>query len=459
MEQILTFDVAVLGGGPGGCAAAYAAARAGAKTFLAEQDGYLGGTLTRCGVGPMMTFHAGKTQVVRGFPQELVDRLVREGFSPGHLPDPVCFVPTVTPFDSEGLKLTLEEMLTEAGVKLLYHAVYTECTAGKGRVTEVRLRTKGGMLTVRAKVFIDATADADLCTDAGVPAQLGRESDGLSQAMTMIFRVNGVDSAELARFQKEHPEEIYQKDAAKVAEPPHTGISGAYAILRRAQEAGEITYGREAVLCFETNTPGEFAVNMTRVAKKSPVEPFELTEAEMIGRRQAMETFRFLKKRVPGFENSRLGTVGPELGVRESRKIRGLYCLTAEDLVGSRMFPDAVSMGGYPIDLHSPDGKSVTYYRRLQPGAWYSVPYRCLVPEGYSNLLAAGRCISATQDALAAVRVSPVLMAYSQGAGAAAAQAARTGEDLRTLGTDVLRAELLRQGAFLTPCGGESESR
>lgn len=449
--KTLHYDVAVLGGGPGGTVAAIAAARCGARTLLAEQDGYLGGALTRCGVSPMMTFHAGKTQVVRGIPQEIVSRLEKEGFSPGHLPDPVAFVSSVTPFDPEGMKTVLEDMVRESGADLLYHSIYTACGVENDKVKTVVLRTKGGLLRVEAKVFVDATADADLCADAGVPTQLGRESDGLSQPMTMMMRVSGVDSAALEQYQKQHPEEIYQKDAAKVAAAPHTGISGAYGILREAKQAGEITYNREAVLCFETNTPGEFAVNMTRVAKKSPVDPFELSQAETEGRHQAMETFRFLRKRIPGFEHCRLVSTGPEIGVRESRKIRGLYCITADDLVSNRMFPDAVSMGGYPIDLHSPDNRSQTSYRMLKPGSWYSIPYRALVPENFCNLLVAGRCVSATQEALAAIRLSPVLMAFSQGAGTAAAQAACSGEDLRRIDVGALRAELLHRGAFLTP--------
>lgn len=445
----LHYDVAVIGGGPGGTCAAIAAARGGVRTILIEEAGFLGGSLTKCGVGPMMTFHAGKTQVVRGIPQEIVAQLVDGGFSPGHLPDPVAFCSSVTPFDPEGLKMVLEDLAQEAGADLLYHATYVGCDTDGDAVKSVTIRTKGGLLQISAQIFVDATADADLLADAGVPTQLGREGDCLSQPMTMNIRVYGVDSEKLVQYQRDNPDDINQKDPAKVAAPPHTGISGGYRLLRRAKEAGDFTYNRDMVLCFETNNPGEFIVNMTRVGKKSPVDSFELTQAEILGRRQAQETVRFLRKYIPGFANCKVAGTGPSIGVRESRKIVGLYRVTGDDLVGNVMFPDAVSMGGYPIDIHSPDDKAQTTYRMLRPGSWYSIPYRALVSHQYRNLLAAGRCISTTQEALAALRVSPILMAFSQGAGTAAAQAVKNHEDVRTLDTNILRAALTRQGAFL----------
>ena len=154
---------------------------------------------------------------------------------------------------------------------------------------------------------------------------------------------------------------------------------------------------------------------------------------------------------VPGFEHCRLMGTGPSIGVRESRRIRGMHELTARELVTNTMFDDAVSMGGYPIDLHDPDGRSTTHYVSLREGSWYSIPYRSLVPRELGNLIVAGRCLSATQDALAAVRVTPVVMGFSQASGTAAALAARTDAvtDLRTLDATALRTRLTADGVFL----------
>ena len=161
MKQ-LEFDVAVIGGGPAGTVAAIASARRGAKTILVEQNGYLGGALTACGTGPQMTYHAGDVQVVRGIPQEMEEEMIRRGFSTGHIPDAVGFCSSTTAFDPEGMKIVWEDMAREAGVTLMYHTVFTGCTVENGVIRTARLYTKGGFYELSAKVFVDASADAEL---------------------------------------------------------------------------------------------------------------------------------------------------------------------------------------------------------------------------------------------------------------------------------------------------------
>jgi flavin-dependent dehydrogenase len=167
-----SYDVIVLGGGPSGTMAGIAAARAGARTLVADQHGFFGGSLTAMGVGPMMSFHNNVgQQVIEGLPQELIDRLIARGASPGHVPDSTTYVTTVTPFDSEYLKIELEEMVREAGADVLFHtqlaAVALE--ADGGRISEVVLCNKGGLTAYRARVFVDASGDGDLATRAGAP--------------------------------------------------------------------------------------------------------------------------------------------------------------------------------------------------------------------------------------------------------------------------------------------------
>ena len=155
MEKNLSYDVVVIGGGPAGATAAIMAARNGASTLLVEQNGYLGGMLTMAGVGPQMTFHAGKTQVVKGIAQEIVDRMIAEGYSTGHIEDGVGYVASITPFDVEGMKYVLEQMALEAGVQILYHTVYTGCELEGDKISKVKLFAKNGFFDVQAKVFID----------------------------------------------------------------------------------------------------------------------------------------------------------------------------------------------------------------------------------------------------------------------------------------------------------------
>lgn len=451
MSEQYQYDVVVIGGGPSGTVAAIAAARQGVKTLLVEQNGYLGGMLTAAGVGPQMTYHAGNTQVVRGIPEEIVCTLKENNASPGHMEDFVGYASSITPFDPEGMKYVLETMAQKAGVQLLYHTVYTGCTVEENQITSVQLYSKNGFFTVKAKVFLDCSADADLAAHAGVGSVYGRESDNLAQPMTMNVRVSGVNRDAVIEFMQTHREDMGKNiPFDRLHLLPRTGMQGAYSIIRNAKENGDFQIDRNMVLCFETNTKGEFILNMSRIICKSAVDPFDLTDAEIEGRRQARGIVAFMRKYIGGFENCRIVTTGPHIGIRESRKINGLYKLTEQDLLDNVMFADAIAMGGYPIDIHSPSGSDMKHFH-LAPGSWYSIPYRCLVAASPENLIVAGRCISTTHEACAAIRVTPIVMAIGQAAGTAAAQSVHTGQKANRLDTDLLRRTLKAQGVFLEP--------
>ncbi len=446
---MLNYDVVVVGGGPAGAVAAIAAARQGVSTLLVERYGYLGGMLTTAGVGPQMTFHAGDTQVVRGIPEEIVSRLKELNLSPGHMEDYVGYCSTITPFDAEGMKYVLETMAQEAGVTLLYHTVFTGCTVTDGKIESIRLYAKQGYFDVKAKVFLDCTADADLATEAGISSVYGRETDHLAQPMTMNVKVGNVDRDRLIDYVRSDRNDMLQTMTFdELRRLPRTGMAGAYKLIRKAKEQDEFHVDRDLAFCLETNTPGEFILNMSRVIKKSAVNSFELTEAEIEGRRQAREIVAFMRKNIPGFEECRLISTGPQIGIRESRKINGKYKLTGEDLLGNKMFADAIAMGGYPIDIHSPDSEGMQH-RHLKPGSWYSIPYGSLVTEKIENLLVAGRCISVTHEACAAIRVTPIVMAIGQAAGCAAALSVSHGQNANQLDTELLRKNLKAQGVFL----------
>lgn len=451
MKQNLTYDVVIIGGGPAGTVAAIASARCGAKTLLVEQNGYLGGMLTMAGTGPQMTFHAGSTQVVQGIAEEIVARLVKEGFSPGHMEDFVGYASSVTPFDAEGMKLILETMVKEAGADLLYHTVYTGCEWEDRKIRKVRLYGKQGFFDVSASVFIDASADADLATHAGIGSVYGREEDHLAQPMTMNIKVSNVNRDKMIEYIKNNSGDMLETiPFERLQLIPRSGMQGAYSIIRMAKEKGEFPIDRDMVLCFETNNPGEYILNMSRIIKKSALDSFDLTEAEIEGRKQAHAIVAFMRNYIPGFEHAVIVTTGPHIGIRESRKINGAYRLTASDLLENKMFEDAIAMGGYPIDIHSPDGGTMEHHY-LKKGSWYSIPYRCLYTNELDNLLVAGRCISATHEACAAVRVTPILMAISEGAGTAAAIAAKQGIGVAAIDVVQLQNLLKDHGAFLEP--------
>jgi hypothetical protein len=451
MKDRLVYDVIIIGGGPAGALAAIAAGRNGAKTLLVEQYGYLGGMLTAGGTGPQMTYHAGTVQVVDGIPGELIRRMVKEGFSPGHMEDFVGYTYTITPFDAEGLKLVLENMVMEAGADILYHTVYTGCEVKDGAISRVKLYGKNGFFDATAAVYIDASADADLALHAGVPSVFGREEDHLAQPMTMNMKVYGVDRERMINYVSSNREDMLPTipfDRLRLI--PRTGIQGGYSLVKKAKEEGRFNVDRAHLLCFETNNLGEFIINMSRISHKSSVDVFDLTQAEIEGRRQCFEIFRFLKKDIPGFENSKILSIGPNIGVRESRKINGVYKLTADDLLSNVMFDDAVAMAGYPIDIHPVDGREIER-RSFIPGSWYSVPYRVMITREIRNIIVTGRCISVTHEALGTVRVTPLVMALGQAAGTAAALAAKINGAVRDIGITKLRENLEKDGAFLKP--------
>jgi hypothetical protein len=433
-----SYDAIVMGGGPSGAMAGIAAARGGARTLVVEQHGFLGGSLTAMGVGPMMSFHnnAGQ-QVVEGLPQELIDRLVARGASPGHIEDSTTYVTTVTPFDSEYLKIELEEMLREAGADVLFHTQLAGVELeegneeGNGRIGEVVLCNKAGLTAYRARLFVDASGDGDLAARAGAPFVMGREPDAATQPMTMNLKVGNVDTERVRRYALENPGDFVfahgvEEGLKRLRRTPRLSLAGYTKAWAAAKARGEVDVPREHVLFFETATPGVVIVNTSRVQGLDATDPAQLSRAEMIGRRQCAQIFEFLRRYCPGFEKAIRMDASPQIGVRESRHVKGLYTLTAEDLARQRDFPDPVALGGYPIDIHSPE-KAETDSVHFAQGTTYQIPMRSLLVATPDNLVIAGRCISATHEAMAAFRVTPIAMAIGQAAGTIAATAIRMG--------------------------------
>jgi hypothetical protein len=432
------YDVLVVGGGNAGCAAAIAAARHGARTLLAERYGFLGGTATAAMVGPWMTFHSGRERIVGGIAQEIVERLVRAGASPGHIADSSDYVATITPFDPEIHKALLFEMMREAGVKLLLHAYVVDALRDGDTVTGARFATVGGMREYRGRVVIDATADAYVAASAGVPTQQG-DDRGRVQPASLMFRLSHVDLTKLATYVRMHPDQM--RTSLKTHErtaPSLTAVAGLSALWQQAREDGIVDVPRELVSFFISPYPDEVTVNMTRVVDIDPLDPEDLTRAEVEARLQTTQLLRFFRERVPGFEHARIAATGTQIGIRETR----------DDVLQARQFDDAVARSAYPIDIHNPSGSGTTTHR-LREGESYEIPYRCMVPVNREQLLVAGRCISTTHEALASTRLTPTVMTLGQAAGTAAALSRGQGVDVGDIDTAALRAELVRDGVDL----------
>ncbi|HTU83339.1 MAG TPA: FAD-dependent oxidoreductase, partial [Candidatus Acidoferrales bacterium] len=434
------YDVLVVGGGNAGCAAAIAAARHGAKTLLAERYGFLGGTATAAMVGPWMTFHSGPDRIVGGIAQEIVERLMRAGASPGHVRDSSDYVATITPFDPEVHKALLFEMTREAGVTLLLHAYVVDALLDGDALCGAAFATVAGRREYGGKIVIDATADAFVAASAGVPTQQG-DARGRVQPASLMFRLSHVDLGKLSTYVRVHPDQM--RTSLKTHErtaPALTAVAGLYDLWEEARADGLVDVPRELVSFFISPYPDEVTVNMTRVVDVDPLDPADLTRAEVEARRQVMELLEFFRQRVPGFENARLAATGTQIGIRESRRIVGRYTLTRDDVLEGRRFDDAVARSAYPIDIHNPSGAG-TVTHRLPSGESYEIPYRCLLPVNREQLVVAGRCISTTHEALASTRLTPTVMTLGQAAGTAAALARRH----RVRAGDVDAAELRAQ--------------
>jgi hypothetical protein len=452
------YDVVVIGGGISGSLAAIAASRQGATVLLVERYGFLGGCLTAASVGPMMTFHAGEKQVIQGLPNEVIERLITKQGSLGHLFDTTTYTYTVTPFDAELMKITLEEMCLEAHVDILYHTLFLGAQVKDNQMTAVELAAKHERLSIQGKLFIDATGDAEVALKAGVSIQIGREKDGLNQPLTMNFKMGPVDILKVKDYIRNHMEDFPELNgkSSTLDLSPRLSIGGFISLLKQAQLDKRISFTREKILFFETANSGEVIINTTRVTGLNPLDSFELSLAESMGRKQVIEVSKLLTNNVPGFENARIIAIAPQIGIRSTRRILGTHLLTAYELLECTPFPDTIAHGGYPIDVHPPEGDDALLdwsqiKRHLPYGAFYSIPYRSLTNQVINNLCTVGRCISTSFEAQGAIRVSPICAATGEAGGTAAGLMIIGGiQNFNELSVETLRNQLIHQGAYLS---------
>lgn len=446
------FELIVVGGGVSGTSAAVAAARHGIKTLLIEQNGYLGGTLTGCGVGPMMTFFAGEKQIIQGIMQEIVIRMQAKGFSCGHTKDTTGYISYLTPFSAEGLKLVLDEMVQEAGCTVLFHTFAGGVYGDKKHLRTITVCNKKGLTEIAADYFIDATADGDLIRFLGMPVHKGREKDGKMQPLTMMMKVRGVDTGKLRKYIRSHLEDFPRLQA-------HTdlldgryplAVAGFLSAVEKGRREGRFSIPREDILLFETDCSGEFILNTSRIPDHDATDAISLSKAEIEGRKQCRQLFSFLKNEIPGFTDMEIVQTGPSVGVRESVQIIGKYTLTKEDVIERKKFASAIAHADYPIDIHSPDGlTSDTTYAVDVKRRYYDIPYEIMVPKSVENLLVTGRCASMTFEAQAALRVSPIVGAMGQAAGTAIALAVKEQVPVGNIDVKNLQKVLVGDEAYL----------
>jgi ribulose 1,5-bisphosphate synthetase/thiazole synthase len=415
-------DVVVVGSGSAGACAAIAAARNGAKTTLVERFGFLGGTSTQV----LDTFYGFYTpgsaayKVVGGIPDDVVAAL--KGYQ-ATFERPNSFgAGTGVTYDPSILKVVWENLALQAGVQILFHSFCTDVVLEDGRICGVIVDGKRGLLKINARVVVDCSGDADVCHWAGVPYERAGDIDP-AQTLTTTFRMVNVDTERAKAFGKKA---MWQK-------MEEAASSGAYQLPRR-EGSWHIT-----------TQSGVIHTIMTRVADLDGTDPVALTQAEIEGRRQALEYARFLRDCVPGYEEAALSWLSHPIGVRETRRVYGQYRLTREDCLAGRKFPDAVGACGAPIEDHHAGNDTAWVY--LPDGMTYDIPYRTLVPQKVAGLLVAGRCFSATHDAHASCRSMAQTMTMGQAAGTAAALSIKNDRLPNEIDVTLLQERLRQMGA------------
>ena len=415
------FDLIVVGGGFAGVAAAISAAKQNIDVLLIEKYNSLGGAAVNSLVMPFMSFwtYTPKTKEKVFLSGDIFLEIITE------MNKISGYKEISIGFDEEILKLVLNRMALKYGVNLLFNTTVTQAVVSNGKITSVKALGKSLPLELFADNFIDATGDAELSMLAGCSFKVGREKDELCQPMTLCFRMSGVDKKKFCQNQSK--------------------INPLY---NQFKQKGLIKNPREDVLIFGNFNDGVLHFNSTRIVKRNPTDPFEVTKAEIEAREQVFELHNFLKENIEGFENSRVLSTALQIGIRESRKIDGEYTLTVEDLKTLARFDDAIAVANYDIDIHNPEGSGTSHYY-FEDGQWYEIPYRCLIPKNMNNLLVAGRCISSTHEAQASYRIMPFCAELGQAAGTAVAVAVKNNTSVRNVDVGLVQKILRIQGFLI----------
>ena len=424
-------DVVVCGGGTAGIATAYCAAKHGAKVILLERWPSVGGMATNALVNIWHTSDRTQ-QVIFGFIQEAIERGGRFVRRFENYPK----APETHEFDSTGMCVVFHQMLKDAGVRTFCNLAAVESIREGNRLHAVLVDTKTGRKAVRANIFVDATGDGDVAANAGVMFDVGRASDGAVQGMTMMFRLRGLDATRI----RAHPEE-----AERV-----------FGLMKQLRDEGTFPQFMEAAARSYLHSPRGPVVsyNMCPVAG-NPLNEEELTRLSAQSREQVYQYVNLWRKEMPGFEKAEVEQMGFSLGIRESRRIRGLKTLDRRMVVEATKQPDAIGHGFWMIDIHDPKGTGHTTWvdqeAEMMPpaGDSYHIPLSMCLNAEIPNLAVVGRCASMTHEGLASARIQTHCMVMGQGVGTCAALALAGNTSLAQVDVQKLHAALRNDGVYL----------
>jgi len=427
------YEVVVLGGGPAGLLAAAAAAGQGRKTLLIERYGFLGGMGTAAGVtnfcGLHANIHGDIRQVVHGIADDFLARIDRlGGLNKPHL---VLGKTMAQAYDTAAYKLAADDLLASRGVDTLFHALGAGVSMrAPDTIDALLLETKSGRRAVRGRVFIDCSGDGDLAAWSGAPVELGDDHGELLYP-TLMFRLNGVDPKAAGEAWKTIPE-----------------------LMRAAEERGEARFPRKGGIVRPQRNPLEWRVNVTQLVAPSGravdgTNAAELSAGEIEGRKQVRAVFDFLKRKAPGFGDAYIVDIPPQIGIRETRRLAGLYQLTGDDVISCASFADTIGVNGWPLEKHVAGDVEWAWPAIPQSRGFNHLPYRMLVPQKIRNLLVAGRCASMTHEGQSAARVSGGCFVMGEAAGTAAHLSLADNAAMADIKIETLQRLLENNGVYL----------
>ncbi len=446
----LKYDVAVIGGGPGGIPAAVAAARMGLKVILVERNAFLGGAAAS-GLGILGYIDRQGNKALGGIAQEIIDRLTEIGGATGHYQCPVHN--SITPINPDLFKIVAVQMCTEAGVDILFNNELLEVMVDNGKIKKVATYGKCTRTEIEAEVFIDGTGDGDLAFMAGAAYINGQDGTGIMQPCTLMFTVSDYNMEEFLEYIKRCPDDFGIKeeyaegyDLEFLKNTKGHCFIGLHNLISKAKDSGDFDVPRNQFIYITTPSDNLLAINTTRMININASDPFELSNGLVEGYNQVMELLKFMRKYVPGFQNANLSQISPSLGIRETRHFVGIDRLTVDKIYDAETYKNAIALCAYNIDIHSgiSDHIDLTLIEKA-----FGIPYGCIVPKNIDGLLLSGRTISVDSNVYAATRVMGPCMAVGEAAGVAAGLSIKGKKQLAELDVAEIKSILLKNNAVL----------
>ena len=420
LQETHEYDVLVCGGGPSGITAALAAARQGLSVALLERYGVLGGNLTLGNVTTIMG------SIAKGTMSDEIDHLLNS-------PD------GGTAIDPEKAKSALTKLVQEANIRLFLQTPCIDALVKGGNIEAVVALTHTGPLAFRSKRVIDATGDGYIAAMAGANVMFGRDQDGLVQPVSLMYHIDGVAPDSQLVCRHEEDDTTFEDGRSYLT------------MCRQAASDGTLPPNVTIVRLYPSINPGEYLVNATQENGIDILSEGDIEKAEYALRNQIEQVNHFLISQIPGFSGIRTRFSADTLGIRESRRIKGMYILNDQDITSGRIFPDAiVHKASFVIDIHNPQGGGQAETdgcpHKVIP---YDIPLRCLIPEGLNNLVLCGRSISGTHRAHASYRVMNIVMAIGQAAGLLAASSVQTDCPVPEVPASYVQEQLTASGCQL----------